>query len=131
MTRPSPDILLVEDDAALSDAYKTVFASAGYKIRHADDGRQALRLAEEREPDIIFLDIRLPVMDGLEFLRAYRPKTDHPKVKIVVFSNYDMQSEVDEAYRLGAERYVLKAWTSPKELVKIVRDLTRLEKSKG
>ncbi|MNR68716.1 transcriptional regulator NarL [compost metagenome] len=66
----------------------------------------------------------MPVMDGIDFLKQYRPKENHPDVHIVVFSNYDMQAEVDEAYNLGAERYVLKAWASPKELLKIVKDLS-------
>jgi DNA-binding NarL/FixJ family response regulator len=43
-------------------------------------------------------------------------------VKIIIFSNYDLQKEIDEAYDLGAQRYVLKAWASPKELIKIVKD---------
>lgn len=122
MTETNPNILVVEDDVSLNDAYKTILSAAGYDTRTAFNGEEALKLVEEREPDIIFLDLRMPVMDGIGFLRAYKPKTDHPEVKIIVFSNYDMQQEVDEAYELGAERYVLKAWASPKELIKIVKD---------
>lgn len=122
MSEMQPNILVVEDDAALNDAYKTILSAAGYDTRTAFNGKEALELAEEAEPDIIFLDLRMPVLDGIGFLRAYRPKDNHPEVKIIVFSNYDMQQEVDEAYELGAERYVLKAWASPKELIKIVKD---------
>lgn len=117
-----PKILVVEDDVALNDAYKTILSTAGYATRTAFNGEEALKLVKEEEPDIIFLDLRMPVLDGIGFLRAYKPKTNHPDVKIIVFSNYDMQQEVDEAYELGAERYVLKAWASPKELIKIVKD---------
>jgi len=122
MTETTVKILVVEDDASLNDAYKTILLSAGYETRTAFNGEEALKLVKEDEPDIIFLDLRMPVLDGIGFLRAYKPKTDHPDVKIIVFSNYDMQQEVDEAYELGAERYVLKAWASPKELIKIVKD---------
>lgn len=122
MTETHPKILVVEDDASLNDAYKTILSAAGYETKTAFNGEEALVIASESEPDIIFLDLRMPVLDGIGFLRAYKPKTDHPDVKIIVFSNYDMQQEVDEAYELGAERYVLKAWASPKELVKIVKD---------
>lgn len=115
-------ILVVEDDASLNDAYKTILLGAGYDTRTAFNGEEALKLVKESEPDIIFLDLRMPVLDGIGFLRKYNQKTDHPDVKIIVFSNYDMQQEVDEAYELGAERYVLKAWASPSELIKIVRD---------
>lgn len=122
MTETQPNILVVEDDASLNDAYKTILSSAGYKTRTAFNGEEALKLVKEEEPDIIFLDLRMPVLDGIGFLRSYKPKADHPNVKVIVFSNYDMQQEVDEAYELGAERYVLKAWASPKELIKIVKD---------
>ena len=118
----NPTILVVEDDASLNEAYKTILTAAGYETRTAFNGEEALALTSQSDPDIIFLDLRMPVLDGIGFLRAYKPKTDHPKVKIIVFSNYDMQQEVDEAYELGAERYVLKAWASPKELIKIVKD---------
>lgn len=117
-----PKILVVEDDVALNDAYKTILSGAGYDTRTAFNGEEALKLTSDDEPDIIFLDLRMPVLDGIGFLRAYQPKLKHPDVKIIVFSNYDMQQEVDEAYELGAERYVLKAWASPKELIKIVKD---------
>lgn len=122
MTETKPNILVVEDDASLNDAYKTILSAAGYETRTAFNGEEALKLVDEQEPDIIFLDLRMPVLDGIGFLRTYQPKEKHPGVKIIVFSNYDMQQEVDEAYELGAERYVLKAWASPKELIKIVKD---------
>ena len=123
MTKPQPHILVVEDDMALNDAYKTILSAAGYPTETAFNGEEALRLTKQQEPDIIFLDLRMPIMDGIGFLKEYKPKTDHKNVKIIVFSNYDMQREVDEAYELGAERYVLKAWASPKELIKIVEDI--------
>ena len=61
-------------------------------------------------------------MNGVEFLEKYDLINKHKKVKVVVFSNYDMQDEIDDAYRLGADRYVLKAWASPRELLQIVKD---------
>lgn len=127
MTETSAKILVVEDDASLNDAYKTILQSAGYDTQTAFNGEEALELVKKTEPDIIFLDLRMPVLDGIGFLRAYQPKKNHPDVKIIVFSNYDMQQEVDEAYELGAERYVLKAWASPKELIKIVKDTMAID----
>ena len=60
---------------------------------------------------------------GLEFLRQY-DALKHPDTTVIVFSNYDAQKEVNEAYDLGADRYVLKARATPNELVRIVRDIT-------
>ena len=117
-----PTILIVEDDIALNDAYVTILSTKYENVVTAFNGEEALHVAEQHEPTIIFLDLRMPVMDGIGFLEKYQPK-NHPDVHVVVFSNYDMQAEVDKAYQLGAERYVLKAWASPKELLKIVEDL--------
>lgn len=119
-----PNILIVEDDVALNDAYVTILKTMYSEVHTAFNGEEALHVAAEVKPDIIFLDLRMPVMDGIGFLEEYKPKQNHPEVHIVVFSNYDMQAEVDKAYGLGAERYVLKAWASPKELLKIVSDLS-------
>jgi two-component system alkaline phosphatase synthesis response regulator PhoP len=123
MTKPRSNILVIEDDLALNQAYETILQAAGYAVRTAFDGKRALQLVKEDDPDIIFLDLRMPTLDGVGFLKAYRPKERHQHVEIIVFSNYDVQHEIDEAYRLGARRYVLKAWASPRELIRIVEDV--------
>lgn len=120
--RRKKPILVVEDDPELAEVYHTLLMQAGYDVAVAHNGKDALKVAEERKPELILLDLRMPVMDGVEFLENYNLKENHPNVKVVVFSNYDMQDEIDDAYRLGAERYVLKAWASPKELLQIVED---------
>lgn len=116
------NILIVEDDADLNSAYNMILSSAGYTVRSAHNGQEALTdIAENGHPRIMFLDLRMPVMDGIEFLRQYEaPK--HDDTTIIVFSNYDAQNEVDKAYELGAHRYVLKARAAPKELIRIVQD---------
>lgn len=119
---PKKPILVVEDDPELAEVYHTLLVQAGYDVAVAHNGKDALTVAEEHNPLLILLDLRMPVMDGVEFLEKYKLKDSHPDVKVVVFSNYDMQDEIDDAYRLGAERYVLKAWASPKELLQIVED---------
>ncbi len=117
----SGKVLIVEDEIALSDVYKTLLDQAGYDVRVAENGEVALGVAEEFQPEMILLDLRMPVLDGIGFLHKYDLKNAHPDVKVVVFSNYDMQKEIDEAYSLGAERYLLKAWASPKELIELVK----------
>lgn len=123
-----PSILIVEDDVTLNEAYVSLLKHAGYEAHTAFNGRDALDVLKNLEPDIIFLDLRMPIMDGIEFLKQYQPKKDHPDVHIIVFSNYDMQKEVDEAYALGADRYVLKAWASPKEFLRITEDTLESKK---
>ncbi|MGB4759101.1 MAG: response regulator [Candidatus Saccharimonadales bacterium] len=116
------NVLVVEDEPTLSSAYTTLLKHAGYKVVVAHDGRDALQKATDHEPDIILLDLRMPNMTGVEFLEAYNIKKKHPNVQVIVFSNYDMQDEIDEAYRLGATRYLLKAWASPREILQIIQN---------
>jgi CheY-like chemotaxis protein len=120
--KKKPTILIVEDEQSLNEAYQMILRKAGYTVQVAFDGQEALDLLSMEEPDLILLDLRMPRMDGIEFLRTYNLRQDHPNVKVIVFSNYDMQKEIDEAYNLGADRYFMKALASPKELLQVVEN---------
>jgi CheY-like chemotaxis protein len=120
-------ILIVEDEQALNEAYQMILKKSGYTVHAAYDGQEALEITAKLEPTLILLDLRMPRMDGIEFLQRYNLKDDHPAVKVIVFSNYDMQKEIDEAYKYGAERYILKAWASPKELLQVVENTLQSE----
>jgi CheY-like chemotaxis protein len=122
MAKDPQTVLIVEDEQALNNAYQIILRTAGYNVQVAYNGQEALDSAAEIEPTLILLDLRMPHMDGIEFLRNYKLQQEHPNVRVVVFSNYDMQKEIDDAYKLGADRYILKALASPKELIKIVDD---------
>jgi two-component system, OmpR family, response regulator VicR len=120
-------ILIVEDERALNEAYRLVLEREGYDINTAFDGQEALEKFNNLQPDLVLLDLRMPKLDGVGFLRKLQPKQNHPKVKIIIFSNFDDQKEIDQAFKYGATRYILKAWSSPKELVKIVKDTLALK----
>jgi CheY-like chemotaxis protein len=116
-------VLIVEDDSDLRDAYVMILQSEGIDAHAAANGKVALEYVKANgDPGIIFLDLRMPVMDGIEFLKEYHAD-QHPDTEIVVFSNYDAKNEIDAAYDLGAQRYVLKARAAPKELIRIVRTI--------
>lgn len=122
MVERKMNILIVEDDEDLNKAYNMIISSEGHSVASAHDGKQALELlADGLSPDIIFLDLRMPVLDGIGFLKEY--DLSDSNATVVVFSNYDAQDEVDEAFELGAHRYVLKARAAPKELLRIISDI--------
>ncbi len=124
-TTSQAHILVIEDDKPLNDAYRMILEQSGYEVDVAFDGEEALRVlsSQEQDPDVILLDLRMPVLDGIGFLKQYKPDL-HPEVAIVVFSNYDTHKDIDEAYRLGVDRYVLKARTAPKDLLHLVESIT-------
>lgn len=115
-------ILIVEDEKLLNEAYELVLKKEGYDVDVAFNGEEALSQFEKHKPDLILLDLRMPKMDGVEFLKQLEAKGKHPDLSVIVFSNYDEQKEIDEAFKHGATRYILKAWSSPKELVKVVHE---------
>ena len=118
-------ILIVEDERNLNDAYQMILKHEKHTVHAAYDSLDALELTKQFEPDLILLDLRMPKMGGVEFLKNYDLKGKHPGVKVVIFSNLDTQKEIDEAYKLGAEKYMLKAWASPKELTQLVKSLLK------
>lgn len=113
-------ILIVEDEKALSDAYSMILTAEGYAVNVVNNGQEALDYIQKQEPDLVLLDLRMPVMNGIEFLHSANLKKTHPGLPVIVFSNYDVQKDIDEAYELGATRYILKAWAAPKELARVV-----------
>ena len=117
----SPIILVVEDERTLNEAYQIILRKNGYTVHTAYDGEEALQVAAQHEPTLILLDMRMPRLDGIGFLRRYNLLKNHPRVKVVIFSNYDMQKVIDEAYRLCVAHYILKAWASPKGLLQVVK----------
>lgn len=117
-------VLIVEDEAILNKAYQKILSKEGYRVSSATDGMEALKVVAATLPNIILLDLRMAKLDGIGFLKKFSKNKDADKVKIVVFSNYDSEQEIDEAFKYGAAKYVLKAWASPKELVELVRDLS-------
>ena len=116
-------VLIIEDEQLLNEAYARVLSAANISLLRAYNGKEALEILKAEKPDIILLDLRMPVMDGIEFLKKLRPKDNLPETKIIVFSNYDDQHEIDEAFSLGAMHYMLKAWATPDELVKLIREV--------
>lgn len=116
-------VMVIEDEQLLNDAYARVLSTAGISLLRAYNGKEAIEILKDEEPDIILLDLRMPVMDGIEFLKKLKPKDTMPNTKIIVFSNYDDQHEIDQAFELGAMHYMLKAWATPDELVKLIREV--------
>lgn len=116
-------IFIVEDDQDLNYAYCMILKKEGYDIDSAFNGDEALQKLQNFEPDLILLDLLMPVKSGVEFLQDYDVVHNHKNVKVLIFTNLEHASEIHEAFRLGADQCVIKAWTAPQGLIQIVADV--------
>jgi DNA-binding response OmpR family regulator len=117
----TPEILIVEDEPSIAEVVELYLRRAGYQVRAVNDGNTALRLLEERLPDLVILDVMLPGMDGFSILRWLRDRSDTPVIFITA-----RREEVERiaGLELGADDYVVKPF-SPQELVSRVRAVLR------
>jgi DNA-binding response OmpR family regulator len=116
-------IFIVEDDHDLNSAYRMILSREKHEVGHAYNGDQALEKLKHFEPDLILLDLLMPIKSGIEFLRDYDVVRNHPKVRVLIFTNLEHATEIHEAFRLGADQCVIKAWTAPGGLIKVVNDV--------
>jgi len=114
-------VLIVEDDKDLNNAYSLILGHFGYKVETAFNGQEALKKNKQFSPDIILLDLLMPIMGGLEFLKQFK-KDPKNKAKVLIFTNMENSPEVNEAYALGAHRCVIKSWAEPQNLNRLVSD---------
>ena len=109
-------VLFVEDDPTVAQMYKLKLELDGYHVELAPDGEAGLEMARSKPPDIIFLDIRLPKLDGLAVLEQLRKDERTKHVPVVILSNYSERELVDKGLKLGALEYLIKSQTTPAKL---------------
>jgi DNA-binding response OmpR family regulator len=114
-------ILVVEDDKDLNNAYCIILKHANHDVVSAFDGKEALTKLKDFEPELVLLDLLMPIMGGLEFLQKWS-NTKKRGVKILIFTNMENSPEITEAYKLGANKCIIKSWTAPHNLAKVVSD---------
>jgi len=120
-------VLFVEDDPTVAQMYRLKLELDGYQVIMAKDGEEGLRLANEVDPDIVFLDIRLPKVDGFAVLEGLRAYDRTRNVPVVILSNYGEQELVDRGLKLGALEYLIKSQTTPANLSRGVENWLREE----
>lgn len=116
-------ILVVEDYASLLKIYQMTLSIGGHRVDLAQNGQEAFDKATTGDYDLIILDMLLPKMSGLDFLKEFKPKTRTPKVKVMCISNIPNPNMVSQALELGAEKFLSKPQLTPKILSKEVEAL--------
>lgn len=116
-------ILIVEDDKVLQEVYSMILSSAGHRVYAADNGAEGLVLLKRHRPNLILLDLFMPVLDGKEFLRNF-DKRKYKDISVIVYSNLSDSKVQQEMIDLGADRYVLKSSLTPEDLLSMVVEYT-------
>lgn len=116
-------ILVTEDEKNLSDILTDKLHTEGYEVITAGDGEQGLKLALERKPDLVILDIVMPKMNGMQVLAKLREDEWGKGVKVICLTNKQLDSEVaDNLGKYSPMYYLLKAESSLEEIVEMVKN---------
>jgi len=121
MPKDKIKILLVEDDSFLLGMYATKFEMENFKVIMAEDGEKAVRLAPKEMPDIILLDIILPKVNGFEVLRQLKANRLTANIPVILLTNLSQKDEIEQALKMGAEDYLIKAHFMPSEVVEKIK----------
>ena len=119
------NVLIVEDEVMIRELYYITLTKAGYKTDVAGDSVQTFEKLKTFQPDIIFLDIMLPGMSGIDILKELRsnPIYHCQQTKIVLITNLGQQNLAEIAMAQHADGYIIKADIVPRHLVTIIKSL--------
>lgn len=108
--RQDISVLVVDDEEVIRKLLERSMRSEGYDVRLASDGEMAWKLIQERNPDIVISDMKMPRMDGFGLLK--KVKAEYPSVGFIVMTAFGDNYSVKEAMLLGADEYIAKPFKS-------------------
>jgi len=115
-------VLVVDDNPAMVALLADALIEAGYVVISADNGKRGLALVESEKPDLVILDLMMPVMSGLQVLRTLRSAPATQYIPAIVLTGRNGQADALEAWMGGADRYLTKP-CAIEELLSAVRDM--------
>ena len=118
----SHSIALVEDDLIIQQMYRTSLELRGYKVQIACNGIEGLKLLRSNEPDLILLDIKMPVMGGDEMLRIMRADQRYAHLKVFLLTNLSKDEAPSCLRLLHVDRYIVKAHHTPSQIIQMIQE---------
>jgi DNA-binding response OmpR family regulator len=116
-------IAIVEDDKAIQLMYKMKLEREGYEIELAANGVDGLKIAEEFRPDLVLLDLRMPIMDGAEMLEKLRATSWGSNMRIIILTNISKSEAPQNLRFLNVDRYIVKANYTPTQVVAVIKEV--------
>jgi two-component system, cell cycle response regulator DivK len=117
----SKRILVVEDQEDLRAILRDVLSAAGYTVIAAVDGAESVAKAASERPDLVLMDIQLPVLDGYDATRQIKALPGFGAIPVIAVSSFAMKGDEEKARAAGCDHYVTKPY-SPVQLLRVVRD---------
>lgn len=121
-------ILIVEDDTFISRMYEAKLNNLGYDVKIAENGQDGLQIVKEWLPDLILLDLILPILDGFEVLKELKADINFKNIPIIILSNLDQKENIEKGISLGADDYIIKAQFTPSEVVEKIEKCLKSKK---
>lgn len=115
-------VLIAEDEDILRRMYVTKFKAEGFEVFEAINGEEGFKLAMEKKPDIILLDIIMPLADGFSTLRKIKAEEKIKNIPVLMLTNLAQESDIEEGKKLGASDYLVKSNLTPLQVVEKIRE---------
>lgn len=115
-------ILVAEDDVFYANIYQSKLTSVGFEVAIAQNGEEALEFIHRRIPDLLLLDLIMPIKDGFQVLEELRKDPKTRDLKVIVFSNLGQEEDVKRTKNFNVLNYFVKTDISIQDLVKVVKE---------
>lgn len=119
----TPLIAIVEDEHAIAEMYRLKLQTHGYQVQTARNGQEGLALAERHRPELILLDLRMPVMNGDEMLARLRATEWGSNIRVIILTNISKNEAPMGLRLLHVDRYIVKAHYTPSQVASIVDEV--------
>ena len=116
-------IVWVEDDQLLSDIISRKLSQTKCILFRTEKGEEALKIIDEKMPDVIMLDIILPGMDGFEILRRIKSNPKINRIPVILLSNLSQASDIKKGKSLGAVKFMVKATVTPNDIIEQIKEV--------
>ncbi|HSW98331.1 MAG TPA: response regulator [Candidatus Saccharimonadales bacterium] len=124
-------VAIIEDDEAISQMYRIKFEGEGYEVETAENGKLGLELCQEMRPNIVLLDLMMPIMTGEEMLAKMRATPWGKKIRVIILTNRGEQEIPPEVKKLGVDAIILKAAMTPRQVAQLVQERLSVEPEEG
>ena len=115
-----PEIVIIEDEAAIRRMYAIKLKFADVEVVEAGDGQEGLIVIEKEKPDLILLDLRMPVLPGDEMLRELRASAWGESIPVIILTNISKDEAPRTLWHLGISDFIVKANSTPQKVVECV-----------